>query len=194
MNDLLQIGVWNNSTGAWAKTRDGGLTDSLMIWKASDLTEAFAENNGLEAYFNGTDLLELRVTRLTSDITTTIWIDQVKYRSVFSKSDGEGKAPIGAKVTVEPATTVFINITAALTITDGYNADSIKAAVQANIDAYLKTLAFTIDNDVRYVRIGEKILDTPGVRDYTGLTVNEGDANIPIGLQEVAVIGLVTLT
>jgi uncharacterized phage protein gp47/JayE len=193
-DDLLQVGIWNTSTGGWAHTRNGGSVDAVVIWKASDLTEAFTEKTGLEVYWNGTDQLELRITRLTTDAVTTVWVDQVNYRSAFSNDEGDGKAPIGARVTVEPATAVLINITAALTIADGYNANSVKAAVQANIDAYLKTLAFTIDNDVRYVRIGEKILDTPGVQDYTGLTVNGGNTNIPIGLQEVAVLGTVTLT
>lgn len=191
--DLLQIGIWNVSAAAWAKTRPGGTVDAVVTLKASDLATSFLDKI-VEFYWNGQDQLELRITRLTTDTTTTVWVDRGIYRSAFSKDTGEGKAPIGAKVTVEPAAAVLINISATLTIANGYNADSVKAAVTDNIAIYIKSLVFTSDNDVRYVRIGQAILDTPGVQDYSNLTVNGGTANVVIGEQEAAVLGTVTLT
>jgi len=107
---------------------------------------------------------------------------------------GGGLAPIGADVRVEPATAVVINVSATLTIAEGYNAESVRAAVRENIRAYLRSLAFQDDNDVRISRIGQVILETPGVLDYTDLRVNGGTGNIEIGLQEVAVLGTVDLT
>lgn len=191
--DLLQIGVWNISAAGWCKTRPGGTTDALITLKASDLATAFGDKI-VEFYWNSQDQIELRITRLQTDTTTTVWVDRVVYRSTFSKDTGEGKAPVGARVTVEPATAVLINVSATLTIAAGYNADSVKSAVRDNIAAYIKSLAFTSDNDVRYVRIGQAILDTPGVHDYSNLTVNGGTANVTIGDQEVAVVGVVSLT
>jgi uncharacterized phage protein gp47/JayE len=191
--DLLQIGVWNVSGNAWAKTRPNGSVDAVITLKASDMAAAFGDKI-VEFYWNGQDQLELRITRLTTDTVTTVWVDRVVYRSTFSKDTGEGKAPVGARVTVEPATSVLINVSATLTIAAGYNADSVKSAVQDNIAAYIKSLAFASDNDVRYVRIGQAILDTPGVQDYSNLTVNGGTANVVIGDQEVAVLGTVNLT
>lgn len=191
--DLLQIGIYNVSAAAWAKTRPGGTVNAVITLKASDLATAFGDKI-VEFYWNGQDQLELRITRLTTDTTTTVWVDRAVYRSTFSKDTGEGKAPVGARVTVEPATAVLINVSATLTIAPGYNADSVKAAVKDNIAAYIKSLAFTSDNDVRYVRIGQAILDTLGVQDYANLTVNGGTANVAIGEQEVAVLGTVNLT
>lgn len=107
---------------------------------------------------------------------------------------GGGLAPIGADVRVEAATAVLINVTATLIIADGFQPESVKAAVVENIRAYIRSLAFNDDNDVRWVRIGQAILDTTGVNDYSGLTVNGGIANIAIGIQEVAVLGEVNLT
>jgi len=190
--DLLQVGVWNVSGAAWCKTTPGGATDAVTTLKAGDLAIAFADVIQ-EFYWNGQDQVELRITRLTTDTATTIWVDRAVYRSTFSKDTGEGKAPVGARVTVEPAMAVLINVSATLTISAGYNADSVKSAVEDNIAAYIKSLAFTSDNDVRYVRIGQAILDTPGVKDYSNLTVNGGTANVAIGDQEVAVIGSVNL-
>lgn len=191
--DLLQIGVWNISAAAWAKTRPGGTVDAVATLKASDLTTVFGNKN-IEFYWNGQDQLELRATRLITDTTTIVWVDRVVYRSAFSMDTGGGKAPVGARVTVEAAVSVLINISSTLTVAAGYDAISVKAAVQQGIEAYIKGLAFTDDNDVRYVRIGNAILDTPGVQDYSGLTINGGIANIVIGIQEVAVTGVVTLT
>lgn len=107
---------------------------------------------------------------------------------------GGGLAPIGADVRVEAATAVLIHVSATLTVAEGYNPDSVRSAVAENIRAYLRSLAFAEDNDVRISRIGQAILDTPGVLDYTDLTVNGGTSNIEVGPQEVAILGVVDLT
>ncbi len=191
--DLLRVGVWNASTGAWAKVSPSSGTDAVATLTAGDLATVF-DHVLQQFYWNGQDQLELRVTRLQADTATTVWVDRVVYRSTFSKDTGEGKAPVGARVTVEPATAVVVSVSATLTIASGYNADSVKAAVQQNLEDYVKSLAFADDNDVRYVRVGQAILDTPGVKDYADLLVNGGSSNVAVGVQEVAVLGTVTLT
>lgn len=193
VNDLLQIGIYNVSDAAWAKVSPSSSTDAVQTLQGDDLTASFHEI--IQAfYWDGQDQIELRITRLQSDTTTQVWVDSVTFRSTFSKDTGDGKAPVGSKVTVEPAELALINISATLTISSGYNADSVKSAVQQNITNYIQSLAFTDDNDVRYVRIGQAILDTTGVQDYQNLQVNGGTANITVGAQEVAVVGTVTLT
>jgi uncharacterized phage protein gp47/JayE len=144
-------------------------------------------------YWNGQDQLELRLTRLQTDETTNVWVDRCDLVSTFSKDLGEGKAPVGARVTVEPAKAVPVNIAAALTIAPGYNSVSVKAAAEQNIAQYIQSLAFANENDVRIVRIGQAILDTAGVQDYSSLFVNSGTGNITVGIQEVAVLGVVAL-
>jgi uncharacterized phage protein gp47/JayE len=47
---------------------------------------------------------------------------------------------------------------------------------------------------VKYARIGQAILDVPGVSDYSGLTVNSGTGNVQIAPQDIAVPGTYTLT
>lgn len=122
-------------------------------------------------------------------------VDAVQnYIAPGGNGSGEGKAPIGAQVTVKPAIAVMINVSATLVIMNGYNADSVKSAVIDNIQAYIKSLAFADNNDVLYVRIGATILDTPGIQDYSNLTVNGGTSNIAIAPTEVAVLGTVNLS
>lgn len=192
-NDLIRIGVYNTSAGAWAKIAPNGTTDSLITLKPSDLATSFGDKI-VQFYCNGSDYLELRVNRLQTDTNTEVWVDRAVYRATFSKDTGDGKAPIGARITVEPAAAVSINVSATLTFTAGYNPSSVKSAVEQNIEGYIKNLAFAEDNDVRYVRIGNAILDTPGVQDYSSLLLNGGTANINIGPQEVAVKGTVILS
>ena len=191
--DLLQIGIWNVSGACWCKTTPLGSVDAVKTFKGNELTTGFNDIT-VEFYWNGQEQIEIQASRLTTDGGTTVWVDRMVFRSTFSRDDGDGKAPIGARVTVEPATAVLINISAILVISNGYNAESVKSAATENIRTYIKSLAFAQDNDVRYVRIGEKILDTPGVYDFSNLTVNGGAANIPIESQEVAVLGTVTFT
>ncbi|MFZ7103382.1 MAG: baseplate J/gp47 family protein [Peptococcaceae bacterium] len=190
---LLQFGIWNNSAGTWAGTNSEGGNEAVTTLTAAELSSSFAET-GQEFYWNGLDQVELRISRLQADQATTLWVDRASYRSTFSSDTGEGKAPVGAKVTVEPAEAVLINVSAVLTIAEGYHAESIKASVEQNIEDYVRSTAFQDDNDVRYVRIGQAILDTTGVKDYDDLLVNGQDGNIEIGSQQVALKGTVSLT
>ncbi|GAA3410347.1 baseplate J/gp47 family protein [Paenibacillus hodogayensis] len=192
-SNVLQVSVYNATTSEWAKTSQNGSQNALYVFGANQLSEIYTEVV-LPFYWNGSDNIQLRVLRLLDDTSTTLWIDRFEYRSAFSKDTGEGKAPIGAKVQVESAAPVWIHVTAGLVVAEGYDAASVKTEVRQNIAHYIRSLAFTEDNDVRNVRIGQAILDTTGVQDYTGLLVNGGTGNVVVGLQEVAVLGTVTLT
>lgn len=189
---LVEVGVWNVSANAWAKKSPSNVEDSVITLSASQLSTSFVDKI-VEFYWNGQDQIELRITRKQTDTTTTLLVDNVTYRSIFSKVDGSGKAPIGARVSVRPANAVLINIDATLTIMPGYNADSVKSAVVENLKSYIKSIAFADNNDVLYSRIGQAILDTTGVQDYSNLLVNGGTANVSIADNEVAVLGTVTL-
>lgn len=107
--------------------------------------------------------------------------------------DGEGKAPIGATVTVAAATAVNIDVSATMTLTGTKTLAQVQTAFEIALADYLKSIAFTDDPTVRYVRIGSLLLDTEGVQDYSALLVNSGTANITISAGQVAVKGTVTL-
>lgn len=101
--------------------------------------------------------------------------------------------PIGATVTVISATEKTVDVGVTLTIdTNNYTSDVVKAAIESAITEYLKGIAF-IESYVSYAKIGGLILDTPGILDYSGLTVNAGTSNISVADEEVAVLGVVTI-
>lgn len=101
--------------------------------------------------------------------------------------------PICYAVTVVSATALNINVSATLTLDPAYMLTQVQPTIEAAITEYLKSIAFQQDY-VSYAKIGSLILDTPGVLDYTNLTVNSGTGNVAIGSEQVAVLGTVTLT
>lgn len=106
---------------------------------------------------------------------------------------GNGKAPIGAKVTVTPATAVEIDVSATVTLTGTKTMVDVQNSFVKALDEYLGSIAFATEPTVRYVRIGSLLLDTEGVQDYTQLTVNGGTANVTIEQSQVAVKRTVVL-
>lgn len=107
--------------------------------------------------------------------------------------DGEGVAPIGAKLTVVSATEKEINITATLTMdTTNTTQETIISNLETAITNYLGDIAFN-QNYVSYAKIGSLILTISGINDYSNLLVNSGTSNIDIADTEVAVLGGVTV-
>jgi len=191
-NDLLSIGIWDLTTNAWAVVDVSSQIQAKTIYSANALNPLSKVYQRF--YWNGQDHLELRIERLQTDTVNTVTINKIAYESLFSKDTGDGKAPIGARVYIEPASPVAINVSVHLVVAAGYEVGAVQLAVKENVEQYLKSLTFKQDNDVRYVRIGSVILDTPGVVEYSNLLVNGATNNIPIGEQEVAVLGTVTFT
>mgnify|MGYP001023256876 CR=1 FL=1 len=102
----------------------------------------------------------------------------------------ESERPFGANVTVASAEPVEINISVTLALAEGYEDLRVKEDISKNIAEYLKSIAFKT-NYISYAQIGSIILDTDGALDYSNLQVNNGIVNIPIGSEEVAIMGVI---
>jgi uncharacterized phage protein gp47/JayE len=189
--DLLQIGVWSVTDSAWCPVSPSNSASAVTIFKASELSTDFTDQI-INFYWDGKQDIELQVTRLQSDTTTTVWLDYSTYRSTFSQDTGIGKAPIGAIVTVEAAGTVTVNVSSQLSVEDNYDTTTVQTAAKQSMVSYLQSIAFQTNNTANYVRIGQAILDTDGVALDENLTVNGGMGNVTVGVQQVAVLGLVT--
>lgn len=105
----------------------------------------------------------------------------------------ESVRPIGANVIVRGANKVDIAVSCQLVLQSGVSVSDVQPSIENAIVSYLKSLAFS-DNTVRYSRIGNAILDTEGVLDYTNLTINGTTSNIVTVFDEVAVLNGVTLS
>lgn len=97
--------------------------------------------------------------------------------------------PFGVEeLLVKSADPLPINLSVSLTLDDGYTEEETIENIKENVKEYLKSLAFK-STFVSYAKIGGIIIDSEGVLDYQNLLVNGGAANIPIGNEEIAVMG-----
>ncbi|RYD01663.1 hypothetical protein N752_29235 [Desulforamulus aquiferis] len=108
---------------------------------------------------------------------------------------GEGKAPIGANVTVAAAEAIDIEISATVELTGTRTLMEVKTAFETALTEYLGSIAFTANPNVKYTKIGSMLLVTDGVEDFTDLKVNNSTERVLIDASkgEVAVKGTVTL-
>lgn len=110
---------------------------------------------------------------------------------------GYGAAPFGAFTTIAGATGKNINVSFTVDKDTNYSDEQRLTNIQASINAYLKTIAFVDNAIVSYAKIGDAILNSAGVLDYSNLTINGATSNIPISLTsslcEIPVLGTVTV-
>lgn len=90
--------------------------------------------------------------------------------------DGEGKAPIGAKVTVKDPEKCDVDIDCTTVLYEGYEAKDVEAEIRKRLEEYMRE-AFD-ERILRYNRVGKCILECDGVKDYTELKVNGKEENI----------------
>lgn len=110
------------------------------------------------------------------------------YGHIFSQM------PFGVEeLSVDSALAVDIDISVKIIKSDLYTEEMIEANINKTIAEYLKSIAFQMDY-VSYARIGGLIIESEGVIDYSNLLVNGGTSNIPIGNEEIAVLGVVECT
>ena len=100
--------------------------------------------------------------------------------------------PIGAAVTVASAQALVINVSATVVITESTTLEAVQAALSAGLTAYLRSIAFT-SAPVLYNRVAYILLGIDGVSDYSALTLNGGTANVPVGAEQVPVMGEVVV-
>lgn len=109
-----------------------------------------------------------------------------------SKGLGNGEAPIGARCYVVAATALELTIKVDVTKAPGALEETVKANIEQSIKNYLKDISFE-SAYVSYAKLGECIISSEGVEDYSNLTVNGGTANIPVDSKKVATLGGVTI-
>nr|WP_246543123.1 baseplate J/gp47 family protein [Fusibacter paucivorans] len=104
----------------------------------------------------------------------------------------ESVRPIGAAVTVTSAARVDINVSATVTLAEGYMLNDVQTAFFESLDAYLKAIAL-METYVGYAKIGAILLSVKGVLDYTDLTINGEVVNIGIPSGYVPVLSTAIL-
>ena len=106
------------------------------------------------------------------------------------KANIEEKRPIGANVSVVSATEKAINITANITLASGYSVEEVKSEFTNKVTEYLKDISFK-SSYVSNARLGNLLLDTNGVFDYTEFKINNLSTNIALEDIEVPKLGTI---
>ena len=106
------------------------------------------------------------------------------------KANIEEKRPIGANVSVVSATEKAINITANITLASGYSVEEVKSEFTNKVTEYLKDISFK-SSYVSNARLGNLLLDTNGIFDYTEFKINNLSTNIALSDIEVPKLGTI---
>lgn len=104
----------------------------------------------------------------------------------------ETQRPVGAIPTVVSAQEKAINISANVTLANGYTIQEIYDRFMDKVIDYFKSIAFK-DSYTSYAKIGSMLLDTDGVGDYTELKLNGEVSNVLLEDEEIPVLGELVL-
>ena len=132
---------------------------------------------------NGNGTVEVVITDSNMLGASSELIDSVK-------ANIEEKRPIGANVSVVSATEKAINITANITLASGYSVEEVKSEFTNKVTEYLKDISFK-SSYVSNARLGNLLLDTNGVFDYTEFKINNLSTNIALSDIEVPKLGTI---
>lgn len=176
----------------WSVVMPSSDTDAWWLWKIR--RSQFAAT-GTPSW----DLIsKVKIAQITNGSgAATTQFDYFSIRSV-SGAIGEGRAPVGASVTVVTPVAKEIDVAAALTLKDGYTlsgangTSNVTDLVQAAIQAYLADLQ--PGDPVRFVGVANAIHDTPGIIDFTISKMarkgQSGTANVAVTMHEYATLNL----
>jgi uncharacterized phage protein gp47/JayE len=103
---------------------------------------------------------------------------------------GDGKAPIGAFVTVSTATELPVNVTANIKLANGYTS---VPDIDTALTNFFSKIAYE-KNVLSYMSLGAAILDVPGVEFIADLKVNGGTSDITLGDEQIPLVGETTWT
>lgn len=139
--------------------------------------------------WNGPKTVKVLITDSNRNFASPELIQAVKNHIDPVDGMGEGRAPIGAVVTVDTITAITVDISFdRLELMDGF----LLADVLQNIKETLNE-SFADKDVIKLSEVGAVVINTPGVSDYNGLLLNESTDNIIIAEGERAVVGEVTV-
>jgi len=106
----------------------------------------------------------------------------------------EAMRPVGAAVTVVSVTSKAISVTAVVQLESGATTESVRTALIQELEAMFAETEIGAPEPIRYNRVLAKLLEIPGVRDYTSMTLNNGTANVTLSTNQVPKLGTITIT
>lgn len=162
--------------------------------------------SGSPAYYEG---LALEVSGVGNVYCEPLWNGAGTARVVLAGPDKEALSEsvvsaakahleegrmIGCSLTVVSVTELPVNVAATVTLAAGASVDDVATELTLRLSEYLLGLPFGTSNLLRVSKVLSLLLDCEGVDEYSGITLNEGTANLTAGRSQTMVAGAVSLT
>lgn len=141
--------------------------------------------------WNGGNTVKVSITSSAGTSASQKLIEDFQtYLDPKSEGLGEGKAPLGAKVTVSTGSEKKINVTADIVLEEGYSDFS---QAREKIEEYFKKITYG-QRYVSYFYIGNILVGLDSIYDMKNLAIDGIKEDIPIGEEEIPVLGELNLT
>lgn len=141
-------------------------------------------------FWNGPNTVKVSITNKVNQIANEQLIaDFQNYLDPGSTGLGNGKAPIGSKVTVTTGIKKDININADIVLNQGYTNPEGVAEV---ISKYLSSITY-LKNSISYIRLASEFLTLPSIAEVRNLTINGVTSDITLLDEEIPTINSLNL-
>lgn len=116
-------------------------------------------------------------------------VQEYIYPNVEDGQNRDGKAPIGAIVTIATPQTLLINVKASFVFLNGFSQEAVLNILKNKIDKYLDKIDIggTVSYNAIYSLTGSMMLADEGIQDFSSLTINDGTTNIILNDQVVGI-------
>lgn len=132
--------------------------------------------------WNGPETVKIACMDSNGEIANQRLLDAV-YAHIMSPDDPmERLAPPNVILTVSAPTLVEISYAFTPEISPDYELATVITAFSESLAKYYKEAAD--DGEVKYIQVHALLTNTPGIEDFTGLTMNGGTANVTINQDE----------
>lgn len=211
IDGLEQRAFVSTATGDWLTKvcadrgveRKSGESDAELRERALQKLSAKPASGNADHYaawcMEVEDILRVRVLPLhrgagTVDIVAVDTNGKSPAQTVLSQAQAivEANRPIGADAKVLGALEVKLEVAAEVKLAAETTLESVKNAFTERLTAFCKESALRI-NTVSYAKLLSMLLDTEGVTDVAGFTINGGYESIALEETAAAVVGFVDL-
>jgi uncharacterized phage protein gp47/JayE len=143
-------------------------------------------NHKIIPLWNGSNTVKVSILSVSNRAASTELVNEFqKYLDPGVTGMGNGKAPIGAFVTVSTATELPINVSATVTMKSSY---SDTTPINNALTKYFSEIAYE-KTSVAYMSVGAVILAVEGVDTINNLKINGGTSDIELSTEQIPVLG-----
>lgn len=141
--------------------------------------------------WNGPNTVKVSVLNSDQGVASSTLIKEFQdHLDPNSKGLGNGVAPIGSIVTVSTASSITVNVSGDLELSNGYlEAEGVDAA----ISEYLKSISYE-KTTVSYMGLGAVLLGLPSVDAIRNLKINDGVGDVTLVAEQIPIYGTGTFT